>query len=256
MNKISNNKRTASLLCLALLLALTLTACTRSAAVNEEPKEAPSASLSAYLVENDNGSLFVSSEDSGLYFVSAEKAVIKKGNKALSVSELKPGMTLQIGFDGSVCESYPAQIPNALTIEVTDETDDKVSLYAQALKYIYENGERADWEKTIFLDLTKLTSLSNGQKSALAYVMSNYYHTKTEADVVRSSYEELKAQGRLENGSLKNGVIFSVRESESKKGAFEVSQWWSPLGALGFSGCTAKLKDGKWDISYGDAWIS
>lgn len=255
MNKKFQSKKSIALLCLALLLALTLTACTRSAAANSDPTKTSAATLSGYLVENDNGSLLVSSEDSGLYFVSAETALVKKGGSELSVSELKPGMTLSIGYDGAVLESYPAQF-NAQTIVVTEETDDKISLYAQALRHIYEDGERMDSEKTIFLDLTKLTSLSDGQKNALAYVMSNYYHTKTEADVVRSSYEELESQGRLKDGAIKDGVIFSVKDSESKKGAFAVSQWWGPLGASGFGECTAKFKDGAWSINYGGAWIS
>ncbi len=250
-------RKIISLVCLFALVLSVFTACTKGAAANNEKTSDPksSAVLSAYIVEANKKTktLLVSSND-GLLFVSADNAVVEKDGKTLSYEDLKPGMTVKIGYDGSVLESYPGQISNIETIKVVSQEDDKISLFKEMFIHIYENREKLEDETTIALDFTKITSLSKEQKAALFYVLGNYFSTKTEADVIESSYEELKKHGRLKDEySFPGGIILSVGENED--GTFSGSWWKSGLCASGFN-CTAKMKNGEWKINYGEFWIS
>ncbi len=251
-------KRIISLACLFALVLTVFTACTKGAAASDgktsDPKSA--AVLSAYVVETNQKSktLLVGSSD-GLNFVYTENAVIEKDGKTLSFEDIKPGMTVKIGYDGCVLESYPGQIPNTETIKVVSQEDDKISLFKKMFMYIFENKEDLEDETTIALDLTKITSLSQEQKTALIYVLSNYFFGKTDADVIEGSYEELKNSGRLKDDcSFPGGIILSVGENED--GTFFGSWWKGGLCASGFDKAKAKMKNGEWIIDYGSFWIS
>lgn len=254
MNK-KLSKKLLAMLCLALLAFSALTGCTKGSAAGESTDTDPSSAavLSAYIVENDGNSLLVSSDD-GLFFVSTENAAVEKNKKELSVSDLKTGMTVKIGYDGAVLESYPGQIANVETIKVISAENDKISLYKEAFKYIFDEREKLEDEKTIALDFSGLKSLSDSQKNALEYVLSNYFSTKTEADVIRGSYEELSLHGRIKDYDFPEGVILSAKENDN--GSFSINWWKSGLCASGFDNCTAKLHGGEWKINYDGAWIS
>ncbi|MDO4379958.1 MAG: hypothetical protein Q4D20_03695 [Clostridia bacterium] len=241
-----------------LLFAVVLTAfsgCTKGSAANENPSSAPQSgnSFSGYIVENTGKDLLVASKD-GLDFVSTESAKIQRDGKELSALDLKPGMTVKIDFDGTVLETYPGQIPNVGSITVTAEEEDKISLFKEAFIHIFETRENLGEEKTIALDFSKITSLSDEQICALEYVLENYFSSKTKANVIRGSYEELEKNGVIKDNFFPDGIILSLSEEKGNK--FSVSWWKGGTCASGFSDCTAKMKNGEWVINYGDAWIS
>lgn len=240
--------------------ALLLTGCTKGVAAESDADSPDENVISAQIVSVSDGSLLVTA-DSGLYFVSAdEKTAVSKDGKQLDKNALKPGMTVMIRFDGTVLESYPAQIPNTEAIKVTAEGEDKISLYAEAAKHIFEMRLGKDFEKddieTVALDLTQLSSLSKAEKSALEYVLDNYFYTEAELNVIRSSYSELSDSGMLDkNGEFKNGVIIALKDGEHKK-SFSLSLVAGSTCGYGYGDCTATLKNGEWKINYGGVWIS
>lgn len=243
----------AAIICILALAVSFLTACTVSEAADtsSSTQEKNEAVLSAYIVEKDKNDLLVTA-DSGLYFVSIKNAKVQSGSKELETEKLKAGMSVLIGFNGAVLESYPAQIA-ADSVKILSETDDKISLYSTALKHLCNDEGFFSDIKTVALDFST-PSLSEPQKTALCYVLSNYLRSKAEVDVIQSSYKELEKDGRIKDGSYKDGIILSVEENENN--TFSVSWYIGPLGAEGYSGCTAKMRGGEWKIDYGTAWIS
>lgn len=247
-----------ALICIFALITAFFTGCAKVAAESSTETNNENV-ISARIVTAKDGNLLITS-NSGLYFISAEKGTaISKNGKSLNAADLKPGMDIQIVFDGMVLETYPAQIPNVETIKITAENDDKISLYEEAAKHIFEERADKDFEKskieTVALDLTGLSDLSKEEKSALEYVLRNYFYSECGADTIRSNYDELQENGRItKGGEFKNGVIISVATDKAK--GFSLSLVRSVLCGYGYTGCTAKFKDGEWKISYGDAWIS
>ncbi|MBO5184193.1 MAG: hypothetical protein J6D79_00485, partial [Clostridia bacterium] len=206
--------------------------------------------LSAYIVKNSGKDLLVTAED-GLYFVSLSDSKVYENAKEIGKEELKAGMSVQIVFDGVVLESYPGQI-TADIIKVTGETQDKISLFEKVLEEFFNQREDYSWYKTVALDFTKL-SVSEPQKNALEYVFTNYLRTKTNADVIRSTREELEKEGKLKDGIFENGVILSIKENENS--TYDFRAYTGPLGAEG-STFKAKMKNGEWKIDYTGYWIS
>lgn len=248
-------RKIIALCCLLALVISAFVGCAKSSAANEDPSTDPksAAVLSAYVVEKGNNDILVSSNE-GLFFVSCNGAAIEKDGKELAFSDIKPGMTVKIGYDGAVLESYPGQIQNTETIKVVSQEKDKISLYKEAFEYIFDNREKLENEQTIALDFSGITSLSDAQKNALEYVLGNYFRSKTDADVIRSSYEELSMHGRIKDFYFKNGILLSATENQN--GSFNISWWKSGTCASGFENCKAKTVGDSWKISYGDAWIS
>lgn len=249
----------AALLCVLAVFVSLFTGCTQSAAEDGNDLKSK-AVISAQIISASKDSLLVTA-DSGLYVVALKEntPVTQDGNN-VDKGKLMPGMKVQIGFGGEVLETYPAQIPNTEAIKIISQDDDNVALYLEAAKHIFEERAGKDFEKseisTVALDVTKLSTLSKNEKNALEYVLRNYFYTETGADVIRSSYEELSSGGRLtKEGEFKNGVIISLAASEGKK-TFSLSLTHSGLGGYGYESCTAKRKNGAWQISYDDAWIS
>lgn len=245
-------RKIAAIICVLALAALFLSACTKGSATDEATDKTPQNEnvLSAYVVSSSGKDLLVTAQE-GLYFVSLEGARVLKNAKELEKARLKAGMSVQIGFNGVVLESYPAQI-TADVIKVTDETQDKISLFEKVLEEFLNQREDYSGLKTVALDFTKL-SVSEPQKNALEYVFTNYLRTKTNADVIRSTREKLEKEGRLEDGIFKNGVILSLKENEDS--TYDFCAYTGPLGAEG-STFRAKMKNGEWKIDYTGYWIS
>lgn len=247
-------RKAAAIICILALAVSFLTACTKGSAVNTTTEETPKNEnvLSAYIVKNNKTELLVTAED-GLYFVGIENARVLKDSKALDSGKLEAGMSVLIDFDGAVLETYPMQIKSADTVRVVSETQDKISLYAEAIEYLCKNDESLSELKTIALDFSAV-SLPEPQKAALEYVLSNFFSTKTKANIIRSTYKKLEEDGRIKDGSFKDGIIYSIKENDD--GSFKIGNYVGPLGAEGFDDCTAKMVRGKWVINYGAYWIS
>ena len=245
-------KKSAVIISVLLLFAVLFAACAKGSATDESTDKTPQNEnvLSAYIVKNSGKDLLVTAED-GLYFVSLSDSKVYENSKVIGKEELKAGMSVQIGFDGVVLESYPGQI-TADIIKVTGETQDKNSLFEKVLEEFFNQREDYSWYKTVALDFTKL-SVSEPQKNALEYVFTNYLSTKTNADVIRSTREKLEKEGKLKDGVFENGVILSIKANGDS--TYDFRAYTGPLGAEG-STFKAKMKNGEWKIDYTGYWIS
>ncbi len=245
-------KKSAVIISVLLLFAVLFAACAKGSATDESTDKTPQNEnvLSAYIVKNSGKDLLVTAED-GLYFVSLSDSKVYENAKEIGKEELKAGMSVQIGFDGVVLESYPGQI-TADIIKITGETQDKISLFEKVFEEYFNQRDDYSRFKTVALDFTKL-SISEPQKNALEYVFTNYLSTKTNADVIRSTREKLEKEGKLKDGVFENGVILSIKANGDS--TYDFRAYTGPLAAEG-STFKAKMKNGEWKIDYTGYWIS
>lgn len=245
-------KKSAVIISVLLLFAVLFVACAKGSATDESTDKTPQNEnvLSAYIVKNSGKDLLVTAEE-GLYFVSLSDSKVYENAKEIGKEELKAGMSVQIGFDGVVLESYPGQI-TADIIKITGETQDKISLFEKVFEEYFNQRDDYSRFKTVALDFTKL-SISEPQKNALEYVFTNYLSTKTNADVIRSTREKLEKEGKLKDGVFENGVILSIKANGDS--TYDFRAYTGPLGAEG-STFKAKMKNGEWKIDYTGYWIS
>lgn len=185
----------------------------------------------------------------------------------------KAGDTLEIAFDGSIMESYPAQI-SASAVRITGSSASLVSFYLDVMTEWYEEDPALnDGTTQIGFDLSGVNTLSEAEKNALIYLMSS----RCGKEPVTGTFEELCDAGYIDQENLywEDGIFFAVKEdgtgtvpdgSSSKDAAsnpsvpdafaFSIHKWRSGLGAIGSSNCTAEYKDGTWHYTPGDIWIS
>lgn len=243
-----------ALFCAFALAASCLTGCTNRAKAENEPTLSNENNLDALIVSAKDGELLVTSS-SGLYFLTVgEKAEVLKNGKPLGKNDLRAGMNVRIKFDGIILETYPARIPNAKRLLVESEGEDKISLYREAVEHIFEERKGKDFDeaalKTVALDLTKLSDLSAAEKSALEYLLRNYFYSQNTADVIRSTFDGLSQSGRTENS-----LVITLKSGKGKN-SFSLSQISGSLGGYGYDSCKATLKNGEWQIDYGGSWIA
>ena len=149
-------KKSAVIISVLLLFAVLFVACAKGSATDESTDKTPQNEnvLSAYIVKNSGKDLLVTAED-GLYFVSLSDSKVYENAKEIGKEELKAGMSVQIGFDGVVLESYPGQI-TADIIKITGETQDKISLFEKVFEEYFNQRDDYSRFKTVALDFTKL----------------------------------------------------------------------------------------------------
>lgn len=196
----------------------------------------------------------VDGTDSSLYTISVDTPIID--NK-----ELMAGAIVHIGYDGYVQETYPAQIPSAQYIQVIEEKDDLIGLYKTVFKDLFETDEGLNTDITmVALDFTKAENLTTQDKNTLVYLIG----TMTGLETRLATYEELIDEKLISMdergipGSFEKGILvsFEVSNVKEKSFNFNVTKWRGPLGAYGFSDCTAKKIGNTWSYKVGAHTIS
>lgn len=195
-----------------------------------------------------------------LTFVGVNDAVISGWDGAeLTSADLRPGMVIDVTWDGMVAESWPCQI-RVDEVVVTKQDDDLVGLYRTVLNDLWENDSGLNQGAELLgLDFSTLTNLTNREKEALAYLFS--CDAGLGLSYVTGTWEELRDQGYIDGENLvwENGVFFSVSMEQEGSGTFrfEAEKWRSGLGAIFFTDCTAKRgSDGAWSYESGGFAIS
>ncbi len=186
---------------------------------------------------------------SDLYTLSTE--LVKNKNV------LEQGAIIEIGYDGTIMETYPARFGNIRYIKLIEKNDDLVGLYESVLTNLWETDEGLNTDIDIIaFDLTKVSNLTDTEKSALTYVMGNKYKLET----ITGTFDELSEQGYIDKDNLyfENGILFSINilEKSSKSFKFDVKKWRSGLGAYFFNDCIAKKTNKGWVYEIGGEAIS
>lgn len=176
-------------------------------------------------------------------------------------TDFSPGALVRVAYDGTVMESWPAQLSRVTAVEtIAGGSDDLCALYLQVLEELWEvdaglNGDPA----YIGVDLSQ-TSLPESEQAAVAWTFAG----KHGGEPVTGTYDQLVEQGYITGEPLEDtdakfwhwadGVLFSITE-KSVFGSynlmtvsFDAQKWCSGLGAYYFCDSTSvQSADGHWN---------
>ena len=186
-------------------------------------------------------------------------------------SDLKDGMNVEISFNGTVLESFPAQFGEAYELHAWSIGSeqcpggsyyDLCGLYLQVLDDLWRKDPGLNSNIAIAgLDLSEAPGeLLESEKEALSWRFGEIHGV----EAVRGSYEELAAEGYFTPVSddpgyplyqWENGCLFSITAAGGHEEEayslptlfFDAEKWCSPLGAYYFKDCFAAWPEmGTW----------
>lgn len=264
------------ILSLALCVCLLLPACSAAPAPAAEPAAPTQAeptdavTLSLRVVDGaDTGSLLLAGENAGeVYTLSVgDVPILLDGSQAGAGAEvLEDGMLLEVSCDGTVMETWPAQLGEVCSITAWSQGTEKnpagayydlCGLYLQVLEDLWNTDaglNSGDGLAYIGVDLSQAPGgLTEGEKSALAWRFAQN-HGKA---LVTGTWQELTDQGYITGEPLEgsdarfmqweDGVLFSITAADAPADQayslpalfFNAEKWRSSLGAYFFSDCSA-----------------
>ncbi len=180
-------------------------------------------------------------------------------------SVLEDGMTVDVAFNGTAMESFPARLGEVYSVTAWSvgrsknpggSCYDLCGLYLQVLDDLWEKDKGLNEGIAIAgLDLSQAPGeLTESEKAALAWRFGELHGV----EVVTGTFEELAEQGYFaaysvtengEDGPLwwEDGCLFSITPNEEHEGEayslptlfFNAEKWRSPLGAYCFYDCSA-----------------
>lgn len=277
-----------------LALCLLLTACAPAAETPESPArtEGPAAPadpagvppslaedeeptvLTCRVVDGaEDGNLLLAELDEGLYGgtgvyrLNVKDVPVTLDGEAAEPSVLEDGMAVDVAFNGTVLESFPAQLGEVYSVSAWSRGRgrngggtmfDLCGLYLQVLDDLWKKDPALNGDVSqIALDLSQAPGeLTEGEKLALVHRFGELHGVVAFA----ATFEELKEQGYLTSEPLGNGApegtafvrwedgcLFSITPSEDHEGEsyslptlfFNAEKWRSSLGAYGFYDCSA-----------------
>ena len=277
-----------------LTLCLLLTACAPAAETPESPArtEGPAAPadpagvppslaedeeptvLTCRVVDGaEDGNLLLAELDEGLYGgtgvyrLNVKDVPVTLDGEAAEPSVLEDGMAVDVAFNGTVLESFPAQLGEVYSVSAWSRGRgrngggtmfDLCGLYLQVLDDLWKKDPALNGDVSqIALDLSQAPGeLTEGEKLALVHRFGELHGVVAFA----ATFEELKEQGYLTSEPLGNGApegaaflhwedgcLFSITPSEDHEGEsyslptlfFNAEKWRSSLGAYGFYDCSA-----------------
>ena len=277
-----------------LALCLLLTACAPAAETPESPArtEGPAAPadpagvppslaedeeptvLTCRVVDGaEDGNLLLAELDEGLYGgtgvyrLNVKDVPVTLDGEAAEPSVLEDGMAVDVAFNGTVLESFPAQLGEVYSVSAWSRGRgrngggtmfDLCGLYLQVLDDLWKKDPALNEDVSqIALDLSRAPGeLTEGEKLALVHRFGELHGVVAFA----ATFEELKEQGYLTSEPLgdgapegaafvrwEDGCLFSITPSEDHEGEsyslptlfFNAAKWRSSLGAYGFYDCFA-----------------
>lgn len=189
----------------------------------------------------------------GLCAVSAQNAQITgTDGEAITVDELRPGMILDITWNGIIADSFPGSL-TADEIQVVEQGDDLVGMYCQLLTELWtETGQKTGVERLGF-DFSGLTDLSAREQQALAYLtackleMGFSYGSGTWDELVSDNHITMDGEGYWTNGML---LSLSLYVQEDGHAGIIASSSRSRDGAILVLTCMAdRQEDGSWSYT-------
>lgn len=160
-------------------------------------------------------------------------------------AQLQNGMLLEITFDGSIEETYPAQFGGLSGIKPLEYgLDNLCELYLNVFEDLWEvdSGLNSDID-ILGVNLSE-TSLTKSEQAAVTLVFGQNHGLET----VQGTWQELCDQGYINAEYLywEDGCLFSITEKPVAKGSyslcplsFDAEKWRSGDGAYYFIDCTS-----------------
>jgi hypothetical protein len=214
--------------------------------------------LTAKIAMLYDGTMLLMGADTGsLYMVTTALDVYDADGKVAATDSLKPGQTVEVGFSGGVMESYPMQLGEPAYVRITSQEDDMVGFYKTVLDDLWKVDEGLNSDISVLaFDLKNVTNLTDGEKSALVYVVSGEHGLEG----ITGTFDELSEQGYIDKDNLyfETGILFefSLSDVTPDSFTFDVSKWRSGLGAYFYIDCKAVKNDGTWSYTVGSEAIS
>lgn len=210
-----------------------------------------------------SGFLFLAGENSGeVYTLSLEQdiPVYLDGNQK-DTSALEDGMIIDLAFDGTVMETFPAQFGQVFSINAyslgTEQNPgggyyDLCGLYLQVLNDLWDADPGLNSNiACVSIDLSQAPGeLTESEKQAIAWIFAGSHNV----EALTFSYDELLQNGYLTaedtEGSpelycWEDGVLFTITPGQWEKNEiyslpvlkFNAEKWRSPRGAYFFTDC-------------------
>ena len=178
-----------------------------------------------------------------------------------------PGALVEVTWDGTVMESYPAQFGDVTAVRILEDGfNDLCRLYREVLNDLWETDPALNEDITeLGVDLSK-TSLEASEQSAVAYAFGMDHGLMP----VEGTYQELVDQGYIDGENLlwEDGCLFSIKETQDQDPVafslpcvgpgdeipdyngvrFDAEKWRGGTGAYSFTNCTAASVDGHWSV--------
>ena len=231
---------------------------------NEEPSGGEStqpASVTAIcrVVSNDGSLLLAGMDgDPNIYTLTPEDD-----------TNLAAGALVEVTYDGTVLESWPAQFSGVTAVNTArGGFDDRCALYLQVLEDLWEvDSGLNDGVTYIGVDLSA-TSLTDSERAAVAWAFAG----KHGGELVTGTFDELAEQDYFTASPIstpapeegepiprawyqwEDGILFSITEKEIEgvysltPVTFDAEKWRSGLGAYFFCDCTSvQTAGGHWD---------
>lgn len=221
----------------------------------------------------EDGNLLLAELDEGLYGgtgvyrLNVKDVPVTLDGEAAEPSVLEDGMAVDVAFNGTVLESFPAQLGEVYSVSAWSRGRgrngggtmfDLCGLYLQVLDDLWKKDPALNEDVSqIALDLSQAPGeLTEGEKLALVHRFGELHGVEAFA----ATFEELKEQGYLTSDPLgdgapegaafvrwEDGCLFSITPSEDHEGEsyslptlfFNAEKWRSSLGAYGFYDCSA-----------------
>ena len=177
------------------------------------------------------------------------------------------GALVEITWDGTVLESYPAQFGEVTAVRILEDGfNDLCRLYRDVLNDLWEADPGLnDGITELGVDLSE-TSLPESERAAVAYAFGMDHGLMP----VEGTYQELVDQGYIDGEELfwEDGCLFSIKETQDEDPVvfslpsigpgdeipdysgvrFDAEKWRGGTGAYSFTNCTAASLDGHWNV--------
>lgn len=198
---------------------------------------------------------------------------VRLDGEEADASVLEDGMVVDVAFNGSVLESFPAQFGEVCSLSAWTQGRgrtpagtcfDLCGLYLQVLDDLWEKDKGLNEDIAIAgLDLSRAPGeLAESEKAALAWRFGELHGV----EVVTGTFEELREQGYFTAESLgeeapegaaflhwEDGCFFKIEPNEDHEDEvystwsvlfFNAEKWRSSLGAYTFYDCSAMWPQG------------
>ena len=178
-----------------------------------------------------------------------------------------PGALVEVTWDGSVMESYPARFGEVASVCILENGfNDLCRLYRDVLNDLWEvDSGLNDGITELGVDLSE-TSLPESEQAAVAYAFGMDHGLMA----MEGTYQDFVDGGYIDEENLywEDGCLFSIKETQDEDPVvfslpsmvpgeempdysgvrFDAKKWRGGTGAYSFTNCTAASVDGHWSI--------
>lgn len=239
---------------LTLALLFAMTGCDEGSEATPKAGE----TLAGKIIQINDDSLLLAGTGVGeLYSVFTGVPVYDETGAETDASALLSGQTVEVGYSGAIMESYPAQLESPVYLQITGRENDLVGFYQVVLADLWNADEGLNGElELLAFDLSQTSNLTDGEKSALTYLISGAY----DLPVITGTFDELCEQGYIDQENLRfeNGMLLKLTVADMAEDSFtfDAEKWRSGTGAFYFHNCSAQMQDGAWSYTVGSHMIS